>query len=329
MSLFNKKQDTDYAYAVARVRSNELSLLTEADTEQLIEAASYDEAMQKLADSGWGEVSKDTDYAVYLEDHFASHWAFLEEILDDVHELDLLLIQNDMQNLKAALKNLLLPDPADGVYSKATVYDTDAIVEAVKVKEWGDLPEFMQAPAQEAYDVLTTTANGQLADAIIDRATLERILYLGKKSGSSVLANIAERKVATANIKTALRCANTGKTRDFIDSSLAECETLNKVTLTDAALNGADTVLNYLEMTDYKEGAEQFRESTSKFEKWCDDLLMECVSEAKYTPFGVEPIVAYYVASDAEVKTARIILSAKKNNLSKDLIRERVRTLYV
>ena len=329
MSLFNKKQDTDYAYAVARVRSNELSLLTEADTEQLIEAASYDEAMQKLADSGWGEVSKDTDYAVYLEDHFASHWAFLEEILDDVHELDLLLIQNDMQNLKAALKNLLLPDPADGVYSKATVYDTDAIVEAVKVKEWGDLPEFMQAPAQEAYDVLTTTSNGQLADAIIDRATLERILYLGKKSGSSVLANIAERKVATANIKTALRCANTGKTRDFIDFSLAECETLNKVTLTDAALNGADTVLNYLEMTDYKEGAEQFRESTSKFEKWCDDLLMECVSEAKYTPFGVEPIVAYYVASDAEVKTARIILSAKKNNLSKDLIRERVRTLYV
>lgn len=329
MSLFNKKQDTDYAYAVARVRSNELSLLTEADTEQLIEAESYEEAMQKLADSGWGEVSKDTDYADYLEDHFAGHWAFLEEILDDIHELDLLLIQNDMQNLKAALKNLILPQPAEGVYSKATVYDTDAIVEAVKVKEWGDLPEFMQAPAQEAYDVLTTTGNGQLADAIIDRATLERILYLGKKSGSSVLANIAERKVATANIKTALRCAKTGKSRDFIDSSLAECETLNKVSLTEGALNGADTVLSYLEMTDYKEGAEQFRESTSKFEKWCDDLLMECVSEAKYTPFGVEPIVAYYVASDAEVKSARIILSAKKNNLSSDMIRERVRTLYV
>jgi len=35
MSLFNKKQDTDYAYAVARVRSNELSLLTEADTDEL------------------------------------------------------------------------------------------------------------------------------------------------------------------------------------------------------------------------------------------------------------------------------------------------------
>ena len=327
--MSRKKQDTDYAYAVARVRSNELSLLTEADTEQLIDAESYEAAMQKLADSGWGEVSKDTDYAAYLEDHFATHWAFLEEILEDIHELDLLLIQNDMQNLKAALKNLVLPQPADGVYSKATVYDTDEIVKAVEVKEWGDLPEFMQEPAKEAYEVLTTTGNGQLADAIIDKATLERILFLGKKSGSEVLANIAERKVATANIKTALRCANTGKTKDFVDRSLAECETLNKNSLAEAAMNGADAVLSYLENTDYKQGAEEFRESTSKFEKWCDDLLMDCVSEARYTPFGVEPIVAYYVARDAEVKTARIILSAKKNHLSKDLIRERVRTLYV
>lgn len=327
--MSRKKPDTDYAYAVARIRSNELSLLTEADTEQLIDAESYEEAMQKLADSGWGEVSKDTDYAAYLEDHFATHWALLEEVLDDIHELDLLLIQNDMQNLKAALKNLILLQPTDGVYSKATVYDTDEIVKAVEVKEWGDLPDFMQEPAKEAYEVLTTTGNGQLADAIIDKATLERILYLGKKSGSEVLANIAERKVATANIKTALRCANTGKTKDFVDRSLAECETLNKNSLAEAAMNGIDTVLSYLENTDYKQGAEEFRESTSKFEKWCDDLLMDCVSEARYTPFGVEPMVAYYVARDAEVKTARIILSAKKNHLSKDKIRERVRTLYV
>ena len=234
-----------------------------------------------------------------------------------------------MQNLKAALKSLVLPTPVDGIYTQSTVYDTEALVEAVKTKKWNELPDFMQEPAMKAYEVLTTTANGQLADAIIDKATLERVLYFGNATGSAVLANIAERKVATANIKNAFRCAKTGKSKDFIERSLAGCATLDKGNLTEAALSGQDAVLSYLEMTDYKEGAEQFRESTSKFEKWCDDLLMECVSEAKYTPFGVEPIVAYYVARDAEVKTARIILSAKKNNLSADMIRERVRTLYV
>lgn len=329
MSRLKKKRDTDYAYAVARVRYHELSLLSEADMEQLIDAKSYEDAMQKLADLGWGGVSKDTDYAGYLEDYFATHWAFLEEILDDIHELDPLLIQNDMQNLKAALKSLVIQTPVDGIYSKSTVYDTEQIVEAVKHKEWAELPDFMQEPAKEAYGVLTTTGNGQLADAIVDRATLGRIQYLGKASGSSVLANIAERKTATANMKVALRCARTGKSRDFIERSLADCATLDLPRLIEAALTGQEAVLSYLEKTEYKEGAEHFRESTSQFEKWCDDLLMECVSEAKYTPFGVEPIVAYYVARDAEVKSARIILSAKKNNVSADMIRERVRTLYV
>ena len=56
---------------------------------------------------------------------------------------------------------------------------------------------------------------------------------------------------------------------------------------------------------------------------------MECVNKAKYTAFGIDPIIAYYVARDAEIKTVRIVLSAKINNLPADVIRERVRTLYV
>ena len=95
----------------------------------------------------------------------------------------------------------------------------------------------------KAYEVLTTTANGQLADAIIDKATLERVLYLGNATGSAVLANIAERKVATANIKNAFRCAKTGKSKDFIERSLAGCATLDKGNLTEAALSGQDAVL--------------------------------------------------------------------------------------
>ncbi len=88
-------------------------------------------------------------------------------------------------------------------------------------------------------------------------------------------------------------------------------------------------MLNYLEKTPYVRGALEYRESTSAFEKWCDDILMDCVSAAKFTALGTDPIVAYYLARDAELKTARIILSAKKNHLDGDLIRERVRTLYV
>lgn len=322
-------REVEYAYAVARVRANELNLLSAADVEQLIVAEDYKTAMRRLADAGWGDSDGVSDYAQYLENYFAKTWDLLVEVMDDIHELDLLLIRNDMQNLKAALKGIVSQHDAKDLYVKSTVYNTEDIIAAVENREFKELPDFMQDPAVEAYEVLTATGNGQLADAIIDRATLERILELGKKSGSPVLAELAERMCATANIKTALRCANTLKSKDFIEKSLCNCSTVSKDKLTDTALEGADAVLRYLEDTAYATGAAMFKESTSAFEKWCDDILMECVNKAKYTAFGIDPIVAYYVARDAEIKTVRIVLSAKINNLPADVIRERVRTLYV
>lgn len=322
-------RELDYTYAVARVRANELSLLSAADIEQLITAADYKATMQKLSDSGWGEIKDIYDYATYLENYFAKTWAFLEEILPDLHELDLLLIKNDMQNLKAALKSIVSQHDAKDLYVQSTVYDTESILKAVDERRWSDLPDFMQKPAEEAYEVLTATSNGQLADAIIDKATLERIKFLGVESGSPVLAELAERMCATANIKTALRCANTGKSKDFIERSICECDTITKDKLVETALESVEAVLAYVDESSYSAAAEKFKESTSSFEKWCDDILMECVTMARYTAFGIDPIIAYYVARDAEIKTVRIILSAKINNLPADVIRERVRALYV
>ena len=321
--------DVEYAYAVARVRANELNLLSESDVEQLIAAEDYESVMRRLSEAGWGDVDSNTDYAEYLENYFAKTWDLLVEVMDDIHELDLLLIRNDMQNLKAALKSIVSQHDAKGLYVKSTVYDSFALLNSVQNRDFKELPDFMQAPAMEAYDILTSTGNGQLADAVIDKATLDRILYLGKKSDSPVLAELAERMCATANIKTALRCAKTLKEKDFIERSLCECDTISKSKLVETALEGEEAVLKYLADTDYSVGADMFKKSTSAFEKWCDDILMECVSKAKYTAFGIDPIVAYYVARDAEIKTVRIILSAKINNLPADVIRERVRTLYV
>ena len=322
-------RELEYTYAVARVRANEQTLLSAADIEQLITAGDYKVTMQKLSDAGWGEIKDIYNYASYLENYFAKTWDFLVEIMSDIHELDLLLVKNDMQNLKAALKQIVSQHDAKDLYVQSTVYDTETILKAVEERRWNDLPDFMQEPAKEAYEVLTETANGQLADAIIDKATLERIKFLGIKSGSPILAELAERMCATANIKTALRCANTGKSKDFVTRSLCNCDTISKDKLIETSLEGVDSVLKYLEESSYKEAGAKFKESTSAFEKWCDDILMECVKEARYTAFGIDPIIAYYVARDAEIKTVRIILSAKINNLPADVIRERVRALYV
>ena len=49
--------DKQYVYAVARIRSKELSLLSGAFLEQLTAAKSYDECIQLLTEKGWGDDS--------------------------------------------------------------------------------------------------------------------------------------------------------------------------------------------------------------------------------------------------------------------------------
>ena len=79
----------------------------------------------------------------------------------------------------------------------------------------------------------------------------------------------------------------------------------------------------------YAGGAEALAESPSAFERWCDNKIIQTIKPQKYNPFSVEPLVAYVLARENEIKTVRIILSAKANNLPEDSIRERVREMYV
>ena len=74
---------------------------------------------------------------------------------------------------------------------------------------------------------------------------------------------------------------------------------------------------------------EHIKESPSAFERWCDNRIIDKIKEEKYNSFSAGPILAYFLARENEIKTVRIILTGKLNNLSDDFIRERLRKMYV
>mgnify|MGYP001371672117 CR=1 FL=1 len=96
--------ENEYAYAVARIRANEVNLLTPAETEQLISAESYEAALRLLGDKGWHTDGVGHDYAPMLEEHVNAAWQLLKESAPDASLLDALVINNDFFNLKAALR---------------------------------------------------------------------------------------------------------------------------------------------------------------------------------------------------------------------------------
>lgn len=318
----------DYTYAVARIRYRETKLLSDADLGSLMASKDVDSCVRLLRDKGWGDNSDCTpDELLKLEEK--KLWELVAEIVDDLSELNFLLAPNDFHNLKVTIKCITRDLEPYDMFIMNAIADPEKIYQAVKNREYDELPAFLQLPAKEAMTTLLQTSDGQLCDIIIDKACMEYVYQLGKESKNDIIRLYCELFVACADIKIAIRCAKTLKGSDFTRRAFAECDTLDIDRLCEAACEGRDAVLTYLGTTEYRSAVEAVSVSMSAFEKWCDDYLTSVMKPQKWEPFGVGPVVAYIIARQNEIKAVRMILSAKLSDLPDETIKERLRDMYV
>ena len=90
-----------------------------------------------------------------------------------------------------------------------------------------------------------------------------------------------------------------------------------------------DEICSYLSSTTYKSAVDALKKSPTAFEKYCDDLLTDKMKSQKWEPFTIGPLIAYIIARENEIKAVRIILSAKLNSLDNEIVKERLREMYV
>ncbi len=325
--------DKQYYYAVARIRSKELSLLSSSFIEQLLGVKSAREGLRMLQDKGWDVSEEGTSESACVEKMLQSEkkktWELIGEMVDDMSVFNVLRLENDYHNLKAAIKQALTSDKKDNIFSGEGTIPVTLIQEAVSGRDFSALPEEMREVASEAMEVLLHTHDGQLCDVMIDRAALEAIVKAGEKTGSDILALYGELTAASSDIKIAVRAAKTGKDMKFLNTALAKCRSLDTDSLAAAAVEGTEAICEYIMNTDYAQAAEELKKSPSAFERWCDNLIIRNIKPEISHPYTVGPLAAYIIARENEIKTVRIVMSGKINDLPEQSIRERVREMYV
>ena len=99
--------------------------------------------------------------------------------------------------------------------------------------------------------------------------------------------------------------------------------------------DSVENIPGKLSYTDYvdvlKNGVEEYSKNGSAglLEKLIDNYIMDMMKDAKLIPFGIEPVLAYIYAKETEIKVIRIIMVGKLNNIAGEVIRERLRDIYV
>ena len=321
-------KDTEFAYAVARIRSNEARLLSSASIETLINSQGYTDALKILSDLGYDNLESVGEEKA-LANVLRSAFELIYSCAPDKKCLDFLIVRNDFHNIRALIKCMVAGIDAEKLILSPSVIDPQVIGEALQKKDYSLLPEFASETVKRAYELITTTMDGQTLEVFLDRKSIEASVILAKQSKDEFSIALANLMCAVADIKIALRCLKTNKDEAFTMGALADCALLDKERLCEAVLSGEDALCAYVKNIGFDVFADSIKKGYAAFEKACDDMLMERVKHAKYQCLGIAPLGAYYFAVDAQVKTVRIILSCKKNGLNNENIRERVRVLYV
>lgn len=309
---------TKYANAVAAVKAMENMLLTRNELDQLINSEGKDEAEALLSSRSGGE-NADPEAV----------WAMLKEYAPDSRELEILLYKNDFHNLKAALKAMISGKEAAGYFVKPTSLDLEQLPAALAEKNYDILPEHIRGAAQEAYDIIVRTSDGQLADSYIDAETLRRMQQDAEETGSEFMKEYARLTAVCADIKTAYRCSRMKKSKSFLETAVCGSRELDREELIKASLAGEESLLSYLDGAGFGELAKLLDGSAAAFEKRCDDMIMELAESARMMSFGCEPLAAYFIAAEAEQKNLRIIRVCKEFGADRETITERMRKLYV
>ena len=329
----------EYLYESARVRALENRLPTRDRLEALIAAQNWDEVLARLREIGISVVVDERGDLLREETLIGMLRAARAE-LSDVMEHDaairLWLYPYDCNNVKAAIKGFFRGiDPRRMMFDFGTV-SIKRVVEMVQNNDFEGLPLKMKEVATEAIAAYAKGQNPQVIDLLLDRACFADMLQAATDADDAFSLCMVQKKIDLINILTAVRLLRMGRDGEsacgFFNEAMLEGGTLARKELNEWILGGEAHLWSRLYHTPLGWLSEQLagKEKTlTEVERFADDFLMHCLKRVKFSAYGSDVLIAYWLANEYAVKNLRIVLAGHSAGLSSETIRERVRDGYV
>lgn len=317
-------RDSDYIFAVARIRVLEKDLLSNDDVRQLVSLKDESAVIDALRSRGWGDSTPgtDADTMLRLEEKkvdYAVHDLGLDPSL-----LEVLDLPERYHNLKSAIKELSFGNVVPSAYYSIPGFGQEELVHAISSQDYALLTDNMAHYVRRTLDIMAASSDAQWCDIIMDKACLIAMIEAAAKSKSELLISYVRRYVQNANIKTILRGARTGKSARFLNEAVCPVEGQDVSALVKHALVGEDDLLDYLDTTGMSAVADAIRTSSAALEQWCEGRLLQTLAGQGSKIMSPGPILAFVLRRRAEIRNARIILTAKANGFDDDAILERM-----
>lgn len=328
----------NFTQAVARLRVLETRLLNKLKIERMIDSASADDVLKILQENEYaslmGNVKRAEDYNILLKEELKRVYSLMYKISPEPIIVDIMSLKYDYHNIKVMLKGRAIDKDLSHMLIPIGTVNIEKLKFYMKAMEYKELNPEMRQAVIETEKVYQELNDPQKIDIILDRYMYADMLTKAKETENDFIIDYVKRSIDFSNIKSIIRLKKQQKDVNFFNEVILSGGDIKSDVLLRAFSEPIENMAAKFSSSKYGEvvriGLEEYIRTgkLSSLEKLSENYIMKDLKAAKYVTFGPEPIFAYIVAKETEIKIIRIIMVGKLNNVDTTLIRERLREVY-
>ena len=274
------------------------------------------------------------DFEKVLEKSMARTINTLKESFKNHELINFFTVKNDYHNLKVIVKENIMGSEYNEYFSRLGEVSPSELRKYVE----GDLRAKVPDNLKRYITKLSKCIIQQRIPAsglVLDKALFEDMAEIAERANDQFLREYLTALVDLTNIKTLVRLKTIKADLRTLDSVLLPGGNLTQEFFEENFDGSTQDLMEALSSSPYYEVVEEglmeweASGSPSAFEKLLDNYLISLARRGLYKPFGSETVIGYMAARENELKILRILLVGKINSIPSDMIRERLRDVYV
>ncbi|MBP7051768.1 MAG: V-type ATPase subunit [Phycisphaerae bacterium] len=324
--------EDDYAYMfqTAQVRTLETQMLTRTTLTDMANASDFASAAGSLSGSEYtlGQGAGAVEIEAMLQQRRTAVRGLFEDLMLDERITEVFRSRDDYANLRLILRRVLTDKPVGEDYSDEGNVPPAMLRQAFEEQNFAILPEYVQTAADQATLAYYQNKNVRQIDNAIDHAQAAYRLDVARcADGGVFLTNLFRIQTDLTNLRTMLRVKFLqADPRDvFLGGGFVEMDRLRQgLDLPYEALGALFFSTPYHHVVEAGAAYVAANGSFLKAEQQCDDYLTGYLKQTTQIASGPQPVVAFFLAKEHEIRTVRLILTAKRNALDTKLILDRL-----
>ncbi|MFC1738926.1 V-type ATPase subunit [Planctomycetota bacterium] len=322
--------DFRYAYATGKVRALRVQMLTKTALQELANAGSYEQALETLSTTEYA-VSQGSRNLSEVENILLARRTEVRELFEklmiDKRIVELFKARDDFANMRLLLRRTLTEKPIGSGYSGEGNVSPDLFEGIFELEKYELLPDYLQTAVERAILAYYHYKDIRHIDYEIDRLQAQYNLETAEKLNSIFLTNLFKLQIDMTNMRTMLRLKFTDSEKQdvFLSGGFIANERLKQgLSIDYDAMGQLFFVTPYYKIVSTACDYLASQGSFLKAEQECENYIDEFLQSTLIITAGHQPLIAYLLEKEKEIRTIRLILTARKNSLDTKLILDRI-----